>query len=216
VLLAEATVRLHALDPAPLRHRLAAAGPMAATSVPELLRTLTTTAEDLGRPDLAGAGRRLAELRPAPGTEVVCHGDLHPFNVLVDGGRVTVIDWTAALIAEPAYDLAFTWLLLADAPLDVPGALRPPIHVATGLVARSFLRRYRRRARIAIPDVSLRWHVGLHCLRALVEAAGWMRAGDLGAHLGHPWLTSGGAFAGRLHRLTGIGVAPPGCAPGER
>ncbi|HKF74789.1 MAG TPA: phosphotransferase, partial [Candidatus Dormibacteraeota bacterium] len=136
MLLADATAGLHAIDPAPVRHRLAAVAPTTATRVSELLRTLTATAEDLGRPDLAGAGRRLAELRPAPGDEVVCHGDLHPFNVLVDGDRVTVIDWTAARIAEPAYDLAFTWLLLADPPLDLPGALRPPIHVAAAIAAR--------------------------------------------------------------------------------
>jgi len=216
VLLADAAAELHAIDPAPVRHGLTAAGPAAVTDVSELLRTLTATAEDLGHPDLTGAGRRLRELRPAPGDEVVCHGDLHPFNVLVDGERVTVIDWTAARIAEPAYDLAFTWLLLADPPLDLPGALRPPIHVAAAIAARGFLRRYRHRTRTAIPDASLRWHVGLHCLRALVEVAGWIRAGELGTHLGHPWLTSGRAFASRLHRLTGIGITPPRLAPGER
>src|SRR5262249_30969090 len=129
VLLADAAVALHALDPSPVRHRLAAAGSSASISVPELLAALIAEAGDLGRTDLAAAGRRLAERRPAPGREVICHGDLHPFNVLVDGDRVTVIDWTASLIADPAYDLAFTWLLLSDAPLDVPGALRPVLHV---------------------------------------------------------------------------------------
>src|SRR5262249_39319819 len=155
------------------------------------------------------AGRRLAELRPAPGPEAVCHGDLHPFNVLAEGDRVTVIDWTAALLAEPAYDVAFTWLLLSDAPLDLPGALRPPIHVASAIVARAYLRRYRHRARVPIADASLRWHVALHCLRALVEVAGWTQAGELGTHAGHPWLTTGGAFSRRLRGLTGIAVRPP-------
>src|SRR5262249_40250358 len=125
VVLADAAAALHAIDPAPIRERLDAVGPMPPTGVSELLPTLIAAAGDGGRPRLADAGRRLAELRPAPGPEAVCHGDLHPFNVLAEGDRVTVIDWTAALLAEPAYDVAFTWLLLSDAPLDLPGALRP-------------------------------------------------------------------------------------------
>jgi aminoglycoside phosphotransferase (APT) family kinase protein len=176
-------------------------------------RALTATAEDLGRPDLASAGHRLGQLRPPAGEVVVCHGDLHPFNVLVAGDRFSVIDWTAALIAEPTYDVAFTWLLLADAPLSVPGALRRPIHGVTGIIGSSFLARYRRQARIHIPDVSLRWHVGLHGLRALVEVAGWARSGAVHAHVGHPWLTSGEAFAVRLRRLTGTSVGARGAPP---
>lgn len=191
VVLADAAVRLHSIDPEPVSRQLAAIGPpRAATSVSEFLQALTAAADDLGRPDLTGAAQLLAELRPAAGSEVVCHGDLHPFNVLVDGDRVTVIDWTASLIAHPAYDVAFTWLLLVDAPLHVPKPLRAPIRIATGLVARAFLRRYQRRARVPVPDESLRWHVGLHCLRALVDVAGWTRAGELASHIGHPWLTS--------------------------
>jgi aminoglycoside phosphotransferase (APT) family kinase protein len=209
VLLADTSAALHAIDPAPIRHRLAAAGSAAPTDVTGFLEALTAYAGDLGRPDLAGAGHRLAELRPADGDEVICHGDLHPFNLLVDGDRVTVIDWTTALVAEPAYDVAFTWLLLVDAPLHVPGPLRAPLHLVTGRVAGAFLRRYRSRARIPVPDAALRWHVGLHCLRALVEAAGWVQAGELEAHLGHPWLISGGAFAVRLQRLTGIPIGFP-------
>jgi len=206
ILLAEAAAALHAVDPTPVRSELGAARPAVPISVRELLQTLMTAAESLGRPDLASAGHRLDELRPPPGEEVICHGDLHPFNVLVDGDRFSVIDWTGALLAEPAYDVAFTWLLLVDAPLGVPGALRPAIQVATNLIGRAFLGRYRRQARIHVPDVSLRWHVGLHCLRALIEVAAWVRAGELSAHAGHPWLTSGRAFAVRLRRLTGISV----------
>ncbi|HKA13138.1 MAG TPA: phosphotransferase [Candidatus Dormibacteraeota bacterium] len=211
VVLADAAVRLHSIDPAPVSRQLDAIGPRrAATSVSEFLQALSAAADDLGRPDLAGAGQRLAELRPPSVTEVVCHGDLHPFNVLVDRDRVTVIDWTASLIADPAYDVALTWLLLADPPLHLPKPLRSPMRVATGLVARSFLRHYRRRAPILVSDVSLRWHVGLHCLRAFVQVAGWARARELASHLGHRWLTSGAAFAARLSRLTGIAVGGRG------
>jgi aminoglycoside phosphotransferase (APT) family kinase protein len=210
MLLADATVRLHALDPEPIRAQLAAAtAPMAPSTTAAFLSALSTYADDLGRPDLARTGRRLAELHPPPGEEVVCHGDLHPFNMLVDSDRFTIIDWTTALIAEPAYDLAFTRLMLVNVPIHVPAVLRVPLHLATRLVAGTFLRQYRRRARIPVSAESLRWYTGLHCLRALIEVAGWTRTGEIDAHVGHPWLTVGAHFAALLHRLTGIAVAQP-------
>jgi hypothetical protein len=54
----------------------------------------------------------------------------------------------------------------------------------------------------------LRWYVGVVCLRALVEVAGWVTAGELDGHRGHPWLIAGPRFADRLTALTGITVAP--------
>ena len=64
---------------------------------------------------------------------VVCHGDLHPFNLLVDGDRVMLIDWTNSRIADPTFDLAFTHLMLTEMPVDVPKIAK----VALGPVARS-------------------------------------------------------------------------------
>ena len=63
---------------------------------------------------------------PPPRTTraVICHGDLHPFNLLVDGDRWTLIDWSAAVVADPHYDLAFTTLMLANPPLGGPAPVR--------------------------------------------------------------------------------------------
>ena len=55
----------------------------------------------------------LIENRP-PESEhlVVCHGDFHPLNILVQDGEVTgVLDWANFLIADPAFDVANTILL---------------------------------------------------------------------------------------------------------
>lgn len=41
---------------------------------------------------------------------------LSPFNLLVDGDRWTLIDWSTAVLADPHYDLAFTTLMLATPP----------------------------------------------------------------------------------------------------
>jgi hypothetical protein len=45
-------------------------------------------------------------------------------------------------------------------------------------------------------------HQAVACLRALVEVAGWDHQGVAAAHVGHPWLVSGPAFARRLAALT--------------
>jgi aminoglycoside phosphotransferase (APT) family kinase protein len=42
---------------------------------------------------------------------VVCHGDFHPLNVLVDGGTSCVIDWTDAGLGDPHGDVSRTALL---------------------------------------------------------------------------------------------------------
>ena len=119
---------------------------------------------------------------------VVCHGDLHPFNVLADGDQTVVLDWTAGQIAHPAYDLAFTHLLLADPPLNAPKAVRPIINAAARRIANRFITTYRKIAPHPIDPVTLDWYRGLQGCRILTDLAGWRAAGELDAHHGHPWL----------------------------
>jgi aminoglycoside phosphotransferase (APT) family kinase protein len=206
--LARAMATLHRLDPAPVRARLVEAG-VEVAGMPALVASLEGRAALVGRDDLAAAGHWLDEHRPAPAPEVVCHGDLHPFNVLVDaGGTVMVLDWSAAVVAPAAYDVAFTSLLLSEPPLAVPRPLAPLVHAAGRFLARRFLRAYVGDGGCAIEPASLRWHQGVICLRSLVEVAGWVAAGEVEAHQGHPWLAAGPSFAGRLARLTGVPVRP--------
>jgi aminoglycoside phosphotransferase (APT) family kinase protein len=204
--LAESLVRLHWLDPQPVRERLASSGGHVSGMDP-VVTSLGETAGLLGREDLTAVASWLATHRPRHEPEVICHGDMHPFNVLVDpDGSITVLDWSAALIAPAGYDLAFTGLILAEPPLAVPGPLRPAVRVAGRLLARRFRRHYQRLSGTALDDHSWRWHEGVVCLRALIEVAGWVAAGQLGERQGHPWLACGPAFATRLHALTGVAV----------
>jgi hypothetical protein len=82
--------------------------------------------DDIGRrfraaaPRLRDACDRLASLGPGP---TVVHGDFHPWNVLQDGDRVVVIDWSDTAIGHPFTDLA-TWLDRVD-----PAARRPMLDV---------------------------------------------------------------------------------------
>lgn len=208
--LGESMAALHRLDVAPVRARLAALDGMGpAVEVGDYVTRLAAVAASLDRPDLAAAARWLEGNPPPPEPEVICHGDLHPFNLLVDAeGNVTVLDWSAALLAPAAYDVAFTSLLLSEPPLAVPRLLTPVTRGVGRLLARRFRRAHASALHRVVDPASLRWHEGVVCLRALVEVAHWAAADELDAHHGHPWLVAGPAFARRLHRLTGTSVRP--------
>ena len=204
-LLAGSMARLHALDPDLVRAELEQVRGTPVT-VAGLVSMLARFAAHFGRPDLVGVARWLTDHPPAPAPDVICHGDLHPFNLLADGARVTVLDWSTSLLAPRAYDVAFTSVLLSEPALRVPGWQRPLVRLLGGLLARRFVRGYQRQTTVTVEPGELRWHQAVVCLRALVEAASWVHQGVVGAHAGHPWLISGPAFARRLTNLTGAPV----------
>jgi aminoglycoside phosphotransferase (APT) family kinase protein len=207
--LADVLVRLHQLDPDPVRQRLVATGASGAEGMDGVLSSLTAGADALGREDLSTAGRWLGAHRPPTEPIVVCHGDLHPFNVLTDGdGGLTVLDWSAGVLAPASYDLAFTSLVLAEPPLLVPERLRPLIGRAGRWLSRRFLDAYARGRGQPIDAGSLEWHQGVVCLRALTEVATWVEAGTVDERSGHPWMIAGPAFAARLSALTSKPVRP--------
>jgi aminoglycoside phosphotransferase (APT) family kinase protein len=204
-LLAGSMARLHALDPDLVRSELEQVRGTPVT-VAGLVSVLAGFAADFSRPDLVGVARWLTDHPPAPTPDVICHGDLHPFNLLADGDRITVLDWSTSLLAPRAYDAAFTTVLLSEPPLRVPGWQRPLILVVGRLMARRFVRGYQQRSAVTIEPGELRWHQAVVCLRALVEVASWVHQGVADAHAGHPWLLCGPALARRLAALTGAPV----------
>lgn len=200
-LLAGSMARLHALDPDVVRGQLEQV-----REVPGLLSALARSATGFGRADLAGAARWLTEHLPRPAPEVICHGDLHPFNLLADGDRVTVLDWSNALLAPRAYDLGATSLMLSEPPLRVPGWQRPLVRMLGRVPARRFISDYQRLTAVTVEPGELAWYQAVVRLRALVQVAGWQHEGVTDAHAGHPWLVSGPAFARRLSAVTGTAV----------
>jgi aminoglycoside phosphotransferase (APT) family kinase protein len=200
-LLATSMARLHALDPDLVRGELEQVREVAVT-VPGLLAAVERYAAEFGRPDLVRAARWLTDHPPGPAPDVICHGDLHPFNLLADGDRVTVLDWSTALLAPRAHDVGFTSLLLSEPPLRVPGWQRPLVRVFGRMLARRFVRGYQRQTTATFQPGEVRWHQAVACLRALVEVASWRHLGVDEAHTGHPWLVTGPAFARRLAALT--------------
>ena len=204
-LLATSMARLHALDPGLVRGELERLRDVPVT-VPGLLAALARFAGEFGRTDLVDAAHWLAAHPPGPAPDVICHGDLHPFNLLADGDRVTVLDWSTALLAPRAHDLGFTSLQLSEPALRVPGWQRPLVRAFGRVLARRFVRGYQRRTGVTVDPGEVRWHQAVVCLRALVEVASWVHEGTDEARAGHPWLINGPVFARRLTSLTGIRV----------
>lgn len=206
--LATAMSALHALDPEPATSAIDGAAPTVAWRVDDLLDHFEGAAALLGRPDLVTAVQTLARTRPATGRTVICHGDLHPFNLLGDDdGRTTVVDWTGALRAEPAYDVAFTSMVLANPPLDAPRPLGAVISRVGRFLSRRFISTYR----VMAPDndlAALDWNRGLHGVRILIDGASRQARHGLDP-AGHPFGALAPAATDAVWSATGITITSP-------
>lgn len=186
--LAHAAADLHRLDPAPIERALGRATNRT-IGVDGLLDHYLQRSRDLAAAPLRRTLERLAAHRPEPDLRVVCHGDLHPFNVLADGTQTVVLDWTSGQVAHPAYDLAFTHLLLANPPLAAAKPLRAAINVAARRIANRFLNTYAKIGPHPIHPDTLDWHRTLQACRIMTDLTTWRAAGLADANRGHPWFT---------------------------
>jgi aminoglycoside phosphotransferase (APT) family kinase protein len=205
-LLAGTTLELHLLDSDPVAAALRSEIPDAPVDAGDMLDGLATSAYELDSVQLINATAWLAAHRPVPERVCVCHGDLHPFNLLVhDGDQVTLVDWTASRIAEPAFDLAFTTLMMCEAPVDVPVFVAPVIRRAARWLAGRVLSTYRNLAAphaIAVDEDRLAWYTALHCVRILNEVGWWEAAGETRRHAGHPFLGMHASLETQLAKIT--------------
>ncbi|MEL6182494.1 MAG: aminoglycoside phosphotransferase family protein [Myxococcota bacterium] len=88
--------------------------------------------------DQAAVVRRWETLlaAPPPQTRCWCHGDLHPFNLVLDprGQIAAVLDWGDLTAGDPAVDLMVAWLQL---PLDAHARFRAELpHLDDAMWAR--------------------------------------------------------------------------------
>jgi aminoglycoside phosphotransferase (APT) family kinase protein len=202
--LVEAQLRLHALDPTPLR-----------ATLPDFDDYLAALAHRIDAASLSGLAPLLAwlrERRPRPDTgAVICHGDLHPQNILVEGRAVSgVLDWPNALVAEPAFDVASTLSILRFVPagLAVPGPLRWLARAGQQILAGRYLAGYRRRR--PIDAGRLAYYEVAAAMRALVRNGESRRRG---AGAPPPSALDRSPYAVRLLartvRLTGLTASLP-------
>lgn len=169
--------------------------------VDDLLDETRAHAERVQAHRLVAALDRLAGDRPPAGQDEavsICHGDLHPFNVLSHAEGDTVLDWTNARVTNPAFDVAHTRLLLTHPPLVGPGPVKPLIGLAGRMLARRFERTYRRLSNRPLDERQLEWHQELHRMRILTEVASWRHRGRNPEHADHPYGTMASSIDGGL------------------
>ncbi len=115
---------------------------------------------------VADQERALALLGALPAGSRLCHGDLHPGNVLLGPQGPAIVDWSKAAAGAPEADVVRTELLLRFAPL---AAGRPESVDTTGrrLAAWLYKRCYAQAAGLELRRLQA-WY--------LPVAAAWMRA----------------------------------------
>ncbi len=208
--LAQVAVALHELDPTPLTVALEAAGIQSSGDGGESrLDAIRATADT----DSEGFEQLLGWFirhRPRHPTLVVCHGDLHPFNLLVESGegeRITVLDWTNGDLMPREFDVGFTAGFLRCAPISVPAWGAPLMRRLTRWLSHRFVSAYA--ASAPLDPQMVAWFEALQYARCLAEVA-TARSGltDIVGEK-HPFETSAEAMIRRLGELTGIRVALP-------
>jgi aminoglycoside phosphotransferase (APT) family kinase protein len=139
--LAELHTRLHAIDPSPIAEQLSVLPVDSELFTPfgRLQRVCALIPEHWS--SARRAGDYLHAQLPESTHEVICHGDLHPLNVMVDEDGVTgVLDWGRICFADPEYDLAAAFLLLRASILNLPGWAVPTVNAMKRKMATSFLK----------------------------------------------------------------------------
>jgi aminoglycoside phosphotransferase (APT) family kinase protein len=117
------------------------------------LRRMVQRAGDALPP--AAAAAALRRLEALPDGRSICHGDMHPGNVLMTARGPVVIDWMTSSCGRPAGDVARTLFLLRDS--VVPGYLsavrRGLVTLARRRFASVYLRRYLAVAALDLDEV---------------------------------------------------------------
>ncbi len=163
---ASAQAWLHRLDAAPLVEALADLP----TGVERWFERLAVF------DDLAAGLEWLVTHRPADGTRpVVCHGDLHPGNILVDGSRLSgVLDYTVVTVGEPALDVGYTTMSFDLTPVDTPAFVQRVVARFGAGIGRRYVASY---ARETGADLSnQRYYEALRCAGELTNVISYRLA----------------------------------------
>jgi aminoglycoside phosphotransferase (APT) family kinase protein len=159
----------------------------------------------------AGLDWLVAHRPPDRATPVVCHGDLHPGNLLVEGDRLTgVLDYTVMTIAEPALDVGYTAMSLHIAPIDAPAPVqRVAARFARGIADR-YVAAYLRQTGADLTNQ--RYYEALRCASELTNVASYRLARAAGTHQDAPrptWDAVGTMMVEYFRERTGVTLVLP-------
>jgi thiamine kinase len=111
----------------------------AGACLPDQRETLRLQVEGARVPDVVRRAA-LAALARLPGGLRLCHGDLHPQNVICAPDGPRVIDWQKATAGDPAADVARTALLLRYGRIDLGRLARYlPVDAGRAALARFYV-----------------------------------------------------------------------------
>ncbi len=216
-LLAQTHADLHAVPSDRTANAIEEAGiPLRAVSLAGQLDNLQRYVADHALAHLEPCVAWLIEKRPVDRDQlVVCHGDFHPGNVMVDIGRVTgVLDWSGALLGDPEHDIAVSLVLMSVAAPELASDVPPE---AFETFALDYLQSYSRR-RTVDPE-RVRYYRACRAIRAFVRGCAARTPGvnpGLLPRDQYPWAAEGMVrrLAAVIDQTTGIAVPlPPGVEP---
>jgi aminoglycoside phosphotransferase (APT) family kinase protein len=167
-LLGETHAALHEIDPTPLVKTLADIGiPQQNYGFNSRLDWLCDKTRK--HPWIHKAVDWLFDYRPTePERLSICHGDFHPFNMMVDADKITgVLDWGGLALADPAYDVGNTLVLLTFPSKHLPALMGDFAPDEFDLMADLYLAAYRKHRHL--DDTTLDYYRIRRCVRALVE-----------------------------------------------
>jgi aminoglycoside phosphotransferase (APT) family kinase protein len=158
-------------------HALATAGwPLTATPTALADRRLSVVRAQVASGEaaapIAAALARVEALVPATATDepVVCHGDFHPLNILVEGPTANVVDWTDCALGDRHGDVARTALLFELATIAASNRLEHEVLARMGArLSRRYLAAYRRG--FELDPARLRLWTALHLVDGIAQAA---------------------------------------------
>lgn len=107
-------------------------------------------------------------IRCLPDSEVLCHGDFHPDNIILSKEKVFVIDWMTATKGDPLADVSRTALILkiADLPKETPSIIKVLMKFLRNQMRSAYLKRYIQKANCSVSDIQ-QWEVPVAAARLI-------------------------------------------------
>lgn len=121
--------------------------------------------------DLLSEKQRFAVLdilEKLPEEGILCHGDFHPGNIIIDSEKSVVLDWMTAAAGHPAADVARTLMLLKDGalPEKMPKVVKILIGFARKRIVNAYLKEYMQLSGLTKEDI-LKWRIPIIAARLI-------------------------------------------------